>query len=342
MSRLSITVVGAGITGLWQAYELARRGHAVTLREATTQAAPGAASRFAGAMLAPYCEAEAAPPLVQQLGLEGLELWKAAYPAVTQRGSLVVTTARDRGELVRFARMTAGHRSVEGADLEALEPELAGRFGRALFFPEEAHISPRKALAFLIEELNRLGADVRFGDPVPEPIWQAAAAGEAVIDCRGYGARSDLGELRGVRGEMAVIRAPDVHLTRPVRLLHPRFPLYVVPWGDDLYMVGATMVERDDMGAVTVRSALDLLGAAFAVHPGFAEAEIVELGAGVRPAFPDNVPRISLKGRRILVNGAYRHGYLLAPVLAKAVADYLETGEKQHPLIAAHDTAEAR
>jgi glycine oxidase len=335
MTKLSITVVGAGITGLWQAFELARRGHAVTLREATPESAPGAASRFAGAMLAPYCEAEAAPPLIQQLGLEGLELWKATYPGVVQRGSIVVATARDRGELVRFARMTAGHRPVEGADLDTIEPELAGRFGRALYFPDEAHIAPRQALDFLVGELKRLGAEVRFADPVPEPIWQAGAAGEAVIDCRGYGARTDLGELRGVRGEMAVLRAPEVHLSRPVRLLHPRFPLYVVPWDEGLYMVGATMVERDDMGAVTVRSALDLLGAAFTVHPGFAEAEIVELGAGVRPAFPDNVPRISLKGRRILVNGAYRHGYLLAPVLAKAVADYLETGDTQHPLLAA-------
>jgi glycine oxidase len=332
MSKLSITVVGAGVTGLWQAYELARRGHTVTLREAGSEVAPGAASRFAGAMLAPYCEAEAAPPLVQQLGLDGLDLWRAAYPGVVQRGSIVVTTARDRGELDRFARMTGGHRWVERAELEGLEPELAGRFTRSLYFPEEAHISPRVALAFLVAELRRLGATLRFDDPVPEPIWQAAAAGEAVIDCRGFGARGDLADLRGVRGEMAVVRADEVQLSRPVRLLHPRFPLYVVPWGEHHYMVGATMVERDDMGAVTVRSALDLLGAAFAVHPGFAEAEIVELGAGVRPAFPDNVPRIVIRGRRILVNGAYRHGYLLAPVLARAVADHLETGSTQNPL----------
>ncbi len=334
MSTLTITVVGAGITGLWQAYELARRGHAVTLREATSESAPGAASRFAGAMLAPYCEAEAAPPLVQQLGLEGLRLWRAAYPGVVQKGSLVVATSRDRAELVRFARMTEGHRPIESAEMEALEPELAGRFFRGLYFPDEAHVSPRAALAFLVSELKRLGAEVRFSDPVPEPVWQAAAAGEPVIDCRGYGGRGALGDLRGVRGEMVVLRAPDVQLSRPVRLLHPRFPIYVVPWGEGLFMVGATMIERDDMGAVTVRSALELLGTAFAVHPGFAEAEIVELGAGVRPAFPDNVPRIALSGRRIVVNGAYRHGYLLAPVLARTVADYLETGIAHHPLFA--------
>jgi glycine oxidase len=131
---------------------------------------------------------------------------------------------------------------------------------------------------------------------------------------------------------MAVVRAGDVHLSRPVRLLHPRFPLYIVPWGADTYMIGATVIEREDFGAVTLRSALDLLGTAYAVHPAFGEAEVLELSAGVRPAFPDNVPRIVVKGRRLMVNGAYRHGYLMAPALARIAADLLETGVR-HPEI---------
>ncbi len=131
---------------------------------------------------------------------------------------------------------------------------------------------------------------------------------------------------------MAVVRSRDVTLTRPVRLLHPRFGLYVVPWSDHCYMVGATVIERDDAGPVTLRSALDLLGTAYALHPGFGEAEILELSAGVRPAFPDNVPRIIARGRRLLVNGAHRHGYLLAPVMADIAANHLETGAT-HPIL---------
>jgi len=330
VSKLDITVVGAGIFGLWQAYEFARRGHAVTLREAMPEAESGGSSRFAGAMLAPYCEAESAPEVVKQLGLEGLEIWKSAFGHVTQKGSLVIAAARDMTELRRFARMTEGHRAADQREIGSLEPDLAGRFGAGLFFPTEAHVSTRHALAALRAGLRELGATLVFGEPVADPVWMAAGAGGIVIDCRGIAARGDLPTLRGVRGEMAVVRTSDVHLQRPVRLLHPRFPLYIVPWGNDTYMVGATVIEREDFGAVTVRSALDLLGAAYTVHPAFGEAEILELSAGVRPAFPDNVPKVVAKGRRLIVNGAFRHGYLMSPALARIAADFLETGVR-HP-----------
>jgi len=333
VTKLDITVVGAGIFGLWQAFELARRGHAVTIREASDEPIIGAASRFAGAMLAPYCEAESAEPVIRELGRAGVALWREAYPDAVFRGTLVVAGSRDRSELIRFARMTQGHREIGADELARLEPELAERFARGLFYEEEGHVAPRSALLFLMTELRRLGADLRFGEPVPDPVWMAASAGGVVIDCRGLAARSDLPQLRGVRGEMAVVRAPEVSLTRPIRLLHPRQPLYVVPWGDGLYMVGATLIEREDGAPVTVRSALELLGLAYALHPGFAEGAIEELGAGVRPAFPDNVPRAIVRGRRILVNGAYRHGFLFSPVMAKAVADYLEQGRVDNQIM---------
>jgi glycine oxidase len=325
VEQLPIIVVGGGIFGLWQAFELARRGHAVTLHEAQPEEATGVSSRIAGAMLAPYCESEAAEPVVQSLGLRGLELWKAAYPGVVARGSLVVAAPRDQSELTRFARLTEGHQWADADRVAQLENHLAGRFPRGLFYPDEAHVVPRTALTWLAAEARRLGADLRFGAPVADPA-ALAASGNRVIDCRGFAARPHLADLRGVRGEMAVVRARDVSLARPIRLLHPRFPLYVVPWGDALYMVGATVIEREDAGPVTVRSALDLLGTAYAVHPAIGEAEIVELNAGVRPSLPDNVPKIVVRGRHIYVTGAYRHGYLLAPVLADLTADFIEAG----------------
>ncbi|HEU0147385.1 MAG TPA: FAD-dependent oxidoreductase, partial [Bradyrhizobium sp.] len=147
-----------------------------------------------------------------------------------------------------------------------------------------------------------------------------------VIDCRGLEARDVEPELRGVKGEMILIETSEVQLARPVRLMHPRWPLYVIPRDNNLFMLGATSLEAEDTG-VSLRSALELLGAAYAVHPAFAEARILEFGSGLRPAYPDNLPRITVKGdNEIRVNGLYRHGFLIAPALAQATLNYVTQG----------------
>ena len=317
---LDITVLGAGITGIWQALTLARRGHRVVLLEASLEPLANAASRYAGAMLAPYCEQEGAEPIVAELGLAAVPLWRAAFPGLATNGSLVVAGARDRSELLRFARMTRGHRLVDAEEIARLEPDLANRFHTGIFYPDEAHMNPVAAMQFLLDAARSAGAEIRFGQS------DGAAARGLVIDCRGLAAREDLPTLRGVRGERVVVRSRHVQLKRPVRLLHPRHPLYVVPWDDDRYMVGATVIESEDASSMTLRSALELLGLAYALHPGFGEAEIVELGAGLRPAFPDNLPKVVVRGDRLYVNGAYRHGFLLSPILAAMAADYIDTG----------------
>lgn len=322
-SARDIDVIGAGIFGLWQALRLARAGHRVRLIEQTPQPFAGTESQWAGAMLAPYCEAEGADPIVRELGIEGLALWRAVYPDLVNAGTLVVAGARDRPELARYARLAPGHEQIGAERISELEPDLAGRFATGLYFADEAHMATPKAMMFLLTAAKAAGAEAMFGCTWNESISQ----GRTVIDCRGLSARDDLPTLRGVRGERLLIRARDVRLGRSVRLLHPRHPLYVVPWHDGIHLIGATVIESEDRSAMTVRSALELLGAAYALHPAFGEAEIIELGAGVRPAFPDNVPRVLVRGDgRILVNGAYRHGFLLAPVLAEAVAGYIATG----------------
>ena len=59
-----------------------------------------------------------------------------------------------------------------------------------------------------------------------------------------------------------------------------------MPQGDGRFVVGASVIEREDDGPMTLKSALDLLGSAYALNPAFGEASILDMGAGVRPAFP--------------------------------------------------------
>lgn len=320
-AKLDIDVAGAGIFGVWQALTLARAGHRVRLFEASAEPFAAAQSRFAGAMLAPWCEAEAAEPIVRDAGIACLPLWLEACPGIVKAGTLVVAQSRDLSELKRFARLAPGHEVVDGERIDGLEPDLAGRFRSGLWFAGEAHMRTPAALVALLTSAQQAGAEIRLGER-----WQPGGKADFTIDCRGLGARDALPTLRGVRGERLLVRARDVSLKRPVRLLHPRYPLYIVPWGDGLHLVGATVLESEDPSPMTVRSALELLGMAYALTPAFGEAEILETSAGVRPAFPDNVPRVVVQGRTIHVNGAHRHGFLLGPAMARIVADVVATG----------------
>jgi glycine oxidase len=316
---MRIRIIGAGIAGLTTAFEFARAGCDVELIEC--REGPGlGCSYLAGGMLAPWCEVESTEKLVLDLGLEALKFWTESVPVATRHGTLVVAPARDRPELIRFARRTSGYEPINAGRIATLEPDLAGRFEEALFFPSEAHLDPRAAMAALAARLAgfdnvtlHYGADGMQG------------RAEWTIDCRGHAAQDALPDLRGVKGEMVVLRTREIALRRPVRLLHPRHPAYIVPRDDGRFMIGATMIENEEAGRITARAMLELLGAAYCLHPAFAEAEIVETGAGVRPAFPDNLPKIRRDGRKVYVNGLYRHGFLLAPALARrAVQTVLE------------------
>ncbi|MGH6848130.1 MAG: FAD-dependent oxidoreductase [Methylocella sp.] len=318
---MRIKIMGAGIAGLTIAFEFARAGCDVELFECRNGPGLGC-SYLAGGMLAPWCEAESAEKLIFDYGLESLEFWTTTVPVAARRGTLVAAPARDRPELSQFARRTCGYEHIGARQFAALEPDLVGRFEEALFFPSEAHLDPRAAMAALAARVSRFGnVALRYGVAAA----QAPERADWTIDCRGLAAQDALPDLRGVKGEMLVLSTREFALTRPVRLLHPRHSVYVVPRGDGRFMIGATMIESEDAGRITARAMLELLGAAYCLHPAFAEAEIVETGAGVRPAFPDNLPRIRRDGRKIYVNGLYRHGFLLAPALARrAVQTVLE------------------
>jgi glycine oxidase len=315
-----VTIIGAGIAGAWQALLFAQAGHAVTLHERSDAAMALATSHFAGGMLSPWCEAESSEPVISRLGIRSLDLWREHFPQTPFNGSLVVAHPRDRSDFERFARLTSGHRRLDAEELSELEPSLEGRFREGLFYPDEGHVEPRRVLPELHARIARAGGTIQFNSDA-----RAEQLDGIVIDCRGLAARDTEPQLRGVKGEMIVVETNEVELARPVRLIHPRWPLYVIPRGDGRFMLGATSIEAEDSG-VSVRSALELLGAAYAVHPAFAEARIVEFGSGLRPAFPDNLPRIAIDKQKISVNGLYRHGFLLAPALAELALGYVARG----------------
>lgn len=316
---MNVVVIGAGVAGLCCACECIDRGFTVDLYEQSDAIGEAACSWFAGGMLAPYCETESAENIVAELGLGAIEWWSSHIDPLNRQGSLVLSMRRDRNELNRFARLTVKHEWLDVNAIRALEPDLADRFERGLFYPSEAHLDPRRSLEQLRDYLLERGGRIHMGTAVQAAEFEDSR----VVDCRGYAAHEDLPELRGVKGEMLMLKTDELHFTRPIRLLHPRYPIYIVPREEGHYMLGATMIENSERNRISARSMLELLSAAYALHPALAEAEITEIGVDVRPAFSNNLPQVCRDNRTLYINGLYRHGFLLGPVMAQRAANAL-------------------
>ncbi len=348
-NRHNIGIVGAGLMGRVLALLLADSGRRVTLFDRDPVDSGRAAAWTGAGMLAPWAELESAEREVFTLGLRALALWPALADRLGREtidyregGSLLVAHGGDRAEYRRClsqltARLPAAAgeppRPLDRQQLQALEPGLADRFDEALWLPGEAWVDGRRLMDALARALRRPGVawceQTQVLSLAPGEVTLASGTRrfDTVVDCRGMGAREAFPGLRGVRGEVLWLEAPRVDLTRPVRLMHPRYRLYVVPRRDNRFVVGATQIESEDSGPITVRSALELLSAAYSLHPGFAEARLVHSDANLRPALDDHLPRIVAEEGLVRINGLFRHGFLLAPLVARQSMDQLGDGD---------------
>src|SRR3990167_1715162 len=342
LQTTSFTILGAGLMGRLLAVALARQGHAVSIYDSGGPLAEHSAARVAGGMIAPLAESAITEHGVVRMGRHSLTRWPellgqlAAPVFYQQEGTLIVWHRQDAKEAARLRQQLDKTRSVvnelpamqvlDSASMAQVEPALAQRFAQGMYLPGEGQLDNRQLLAALAQEMERLGVLAHWNSPKDPADFPADHAGW-LLDCRGLGARKQWPGLRGVRGEVARIHAPDVTLQRPTRLVHPRYPIYIAPKQDHVFIIGATEIESEDLSPPSVRSALELLSAAYAVHPGFAEARIIEVASQCRPTLPDNLPAIRQTApRQLEINGMYRHGYMVAPAMLDVALEVLGTG----------------
>lgn len=309
--KVDVAIVGAGPMGLVTALMCARAGVSVAVYERQSDFAGSPAWNGAG-VLAPDCEADAADATVVELGRRSLELWPMLAPCVTVNGALVLASRRAPAGIEDYSAFVSNFDWVGPEEISIIEPALSGLYNRGMHFPLAGHVDPRAAFAELRNVLEAGGVPIHFD-------WVGTIDGlaaERIVDTRGLSARDRFPELRAVTAEMAIIRTHKVELNRPVRLLNSRHALYLTPRGHGVYVIGTTTVD-DDRSGVSVRSAGDLMAHAVSLLPAFADAEVLELRAGLMPVLMNGVPKVSVSDRIIAVNGLFRYGWMVAPAIAE-------------------------
>jgi glycine oxidase len=334
---MNIAIAGAGLVGRVLALKLLQKsGYTITLYDSDTAYGEEAAGITAAGMLAVFAELESAESVIFDSGQYSIKLWPSILKQLgigksfQQEGSIITAHPQDANELEHFIT-TLQSKVPEASKIEALnqeqmvalEPDLE-QHHKGFFLPHEGQVD---AQLFMRTSSNYLLAhsDVTWHQKVTVEKLESGTViidGEEhrynwVFDCRGLGAKIEMPDLRGVRGEVFWLEAPEVNITRPTRMLHPRYKIYIVPRPNHRYIIGATEIESEDKSPMSVRSSLELLSAVYSIHTGFAEARILKMTTNCRPAFKDNLPRIEQAKRLTRINGLYRHGYLLAPAIVE-------------------------
>ena len=343
--------------GRMLAVALAQRGAQVNLFEKGSASADLSAARIAAAMLAPLAESAITEDNVVRMGVHSLPRWKEVIEDLStpvffqQKGTLILWHRQDASEADRFTshlernsrnnQQLAAPQKLDSQSLRAIEPSVADRFTQGLYLPDEGQLDNRQLLDALLIELELLKVKCHWNTSAEPEQLRADGGYDWVIDCRGLGAKAawqaddaSHNPLRGVRGEVVRLYAPEVNLQRPTRLIHPRYPIYIAPKENHIYVVGATEIESEDLSEVSVRSAMELLSAVYTVHSGFAEARILEMATQCRPTLKDNLPEIKFskeKGQTglMLINGLYRHGFMISPAVMDCALELLDEGNSK-------------
>jgi glycine/D-amino acid oxidase-like deaminating enzyme len=154
-----------------------------------------------------------------------------------------------------------------------------------------------------------------------------------VIFAEGFGINSNpyfsLLPLDGTKGELLIIKAPDLNLDVIIKS-----SVFILPLGNDLYKIGATYNWDDKTPTPTEEGKQELLSHLKELL--FCEFEVVNHLAGVRPTVKDRRPMVGTHPKHSnlhVLNGLGTRGVMLAPAMAKVLFNYIEKAEPLDPAV---------
>jgi glycine oxidase len=343
-----VVIAGAGIIGLSLALELAATGHRVIVLDRTR--AMSEASWAAAGMLAANDPEN--PPQLTQLAQHSLSLYPSYLAKIENLSGKKVpvrtkTTIQASHAGQRFTSAeTRNHRRVSPTELRNLVPEL-NPANRDFLLIEEQSLDPRDFCIALPLAAKAAGVTIFENRPVlsidaePNQIITIQTPTEPInaqhfVNCAGAWAafpalhpRASATLTHGkpaiapIKGQMVTVRLKG---RVPFEQVLRTPDIYLVPRGEALVTIGATVEQAGFDKTVEPAAIGRLLQTAAELWPPIAEADILETWAGLRPATADQLPLLgksSGNSNHWIATGHYRNGILLAPGTARLLSQVI-------------------
>lgn len=345
-------VLGGGIIGCALAEELARRGQRVVVLE-RGQVGLEASSAAAGILSGQMDLADPGP------FFDFCQAARSLYPAWLhriERAARMSTEFRVNGIL--YVAATASEARVMAArarwqrrrgfpverwspaDIRRREPVVDGRFLAGFFFPREAQLDNAVLMRALAVACRRAGVAVRERVSAKRILLRHnAVAGvetdrgtiraPVVVNCLGSWAAMGGGfpvplPVEPARGQLLVFHGPR----RLLRASVMSGRAYMVQRRNGHVLVGSTVERAGFEKALTLEGMHRILDGVRRMSQAVARGTFVEAWAGLRPRTPDDLPILGptrIHGLYV-ATGHFRHGILLAPATAQALADLILQG----------------
>ncbi len=337
---MKVAIIGSGLIGRLTALKLILSGHDITVLEAESFDHPHSATAISAAMIAPLSESVHTTSHVTNLGFRSLQLWPSVLNELREldpehesvfystAGTTAISFPEEQECLLKYrdnliqALPEQRHniKMLYNDEVVALEPELE-RFETAVHLATEGNLCNHQFLQSSARAIRKHASIIDHWALLGDGT-ELQAQYDWIFDCRGAGAvnahtraEDEQHTLVSIRGEAIRVRTDKVNLLRPIRVIQQRFDIFIVPKPNSIFVVGGTELDQHGTQAVTVRSSLDLLSAIYALHPGFADAEIIEAVAGQRSVYTDKNPTITISENIACINGLSRQGWLAGPAL---------------------------
>ncbi|MAI76221.1 MAG: hypothetical protein CBC25_03395 [Pelagibacteraceae bacterium TMED65] len=345
-----IIILGAGIIGLFSAYNLLKVGKKIKIFDSKSIKANS--TNASVGMLAPAIESKPQELKLYNLMKESKDIWNKLNDdkklsraiGLKSNNSLMIALNHDDEERLKFKKVyfeKIGYdcQFLNSEDTLKLEPFLNSNVKSSLLCANQDQVNPEKLKKFLISEIKKMGGEIVYGEKIKKISLQdnqlLSVNGidinfeKIVISC-GSWSNEIISNSFGLKLPLVPLKGVSILVNSIYDKLNHNLwfrNIYAAPRDDGIIAIGATEDEKGFDSSIKLDELHYLTKSIWESFPKLEDLNLREIRVGLRPAVIDGNPVLGIlpkvSSKIICAFGHYRHGVLLAPITANIVTEYV-------------------